>query len=305
MPTKLGMREAISRHLLVGYGNILIGGSCPLLPEGLPASDLWHQPNDSRLTGESNVRIWELKESIRLCLVAGTLSAGLALAPAATATITVYTNPNVGGWVEDTATPQFLNAVGEQPTAHLTFEYDKYGNPVPGNDGGECICDGDLFSNWVDLRSPDANESEFISPARVLVVGLDPSALTDPNQVRVGGAPQYRGPLEISFFGLGDGATTALGVGNISFGTDSTITLYDENDAQIGVYSGASNEEFTFVGFVATDGELIGRAVLQGTGESNDIFAIQDLSFVPEPGATALAFAALLTLATLRSRTRQ
>ena len=251
------------------------------------------------------MRMWELKESMRLCLVAGSLSAGLALAPAAMATITVYTDTNVGGWVEDTATPQFLSALGEQPTTHLTFEDDKDGNPIPGNFGGECICDGDLFSNWVDLRSPDANEDDLISPARVLVVGLDPSGLTDPNEVRVGGAPQYRGPLEISFFGLGDGATTALGVGNVSFGTNSTITLYDENDVQIGVYSGASNELFTFVGFVATDGELIGRAVLQGTGDPNDTFAIQDLTFVPEPGASALAFAALLTLATLRSRIRE
>ena len=247
------------------------------------------------------MRMWEFKDSMRLCLVAGAISTGFALAPSAMATITVYTNTNVGGFVEDTATPQFLNAVGEQPTTHLTFEYDKDGNPVPGNSVGECICNGDLFSNWVDLRSPDS----LISPTRVLVVGLDPGALTDPNEVRLGGAPQYRGPLEISFFGLGDGATTALGLGNISFGTNSTITLYDENDAQIGVYPGASNEAFTFVGFVATDGELIGRAVLQGTGEPNDIFAIQDLTFVPEPGASALAFAALLTLATLRSRIRE
>ncbi len=239
----------------------------------------------------------DLNAGMRASLKAGVLGAMLALAAPATATITVFSNTNVGGFVEDTATEAFLSAVGDQPIRHLSFETDKYGLPIPGNVGGEATPLGDIFSHWVDFRSPEATE---ISPERVLVVGLDPSGLTEPNEVRIGGNPFYQGPLEIRFFQLGEGSTTALGLGGVGFGTASTVTLYDENDSKIGVYSGVSNETFTFIGFVATDGQRIGRALLRGFNQSQ--FAIQDATFVPEPGALSLAFAALLSLAVLRAR---
>ena len=91
-----------------------------------------------------------------------------------------------------------------------------------------------------------------------------------------------------------------MGIGGVAFSTASTITLYDEHDSEIGVYYGVSNETFTFIGFVATDGQRIGRALLRGFDQNQ--FAIQDATFVPEPGALSLAIAALLSLAGLRAR---
>jgi hypothetical protein len=116
----------------------------------------------------------------------------------------------------------------------------------------------------------------------------------------MGAAPQYQGPLEIRFFDRGEGSTTALGLGGVGFGTAATVTLYDENDLEIGVYSGVSNQTFTFIGFVATDGQRIGRAVLRGVDQNP--FYLQDATFVPEPGALPLALMALLGLAGLRAR---
>ena len=77
----------------------------PFLTRGASRSGALESAERYRLTGEPNVRMWELKESMRLCLVTGTVCAGLALAPAAMATITVYTDTNVGGWVEGQRDP--------------------------------------------------------------------------------------------------------------------------------------------------------------------------------------------------------
>lgn len=236
----------------------------------------------------------DLTTAIRGCFGAGLLGTALTFAPAAIADIEAFGDTNVGGWVEDTATPAFLAAVGDQPTEHLTFATDKDGEPVPHNEGGECFCEGTLFSNWLELRSPDSS----IAQNRVLVAGLNIDSAA--NEVRVAGDPSYAGALEILFFDVGEGSTTALGFGGVAFGKTSSVTLYDENDVLIASYPGVSNNTFTFIGFVATDGDRIGRAVLQGF-EGGD-FAIQDLTFVPEPGAGSAAIAALLVIALFRAR---
>ena len=66
-------------------------------------------------------------------------------------------------------------------------------------------------------------------------------------------------------------------------------------------------ERYTFVGFKTDNGDRIGRVVLQGHVREEGPFhliGLQDLQFVPEPGAGAQVFAALATLCALRRARR-
>lgn len=203
------------------------------------------------------------------------------LAPhAAGAGITLFTDPDVGGFVDDSATTAFLNAIGNDPTEFTSFATDRDGIATPA-DGA---VDGRAFSYLLELSSPEASGASL--PENVLVTGGGTA------MAQTGPTPGFMGSLEISFQLPTD--VTAIGMGPLGFGLSDTITVYDPDDVVLYSGAGASNNQFTFIGFTTDDGDLIGRVVLQG--ELDDPFAIQDLQFVPEPGATTQWLTALAAL---------
>lgn len=202
----------------------------------------------------------------------------------AAATIIVYADPNVGGFVSDTASPEFLAALGGAAREHLSFDVDRYGErilPEPYTDGA---VPGTAFSESVILGSPSASGSSATD--HVLVMRATPTLW------QIGGSPGYRGDLELDFAGA-RGPVRAFGVGTVAFGPATSISLYDANDDLLGVYVGQAGEAFGFVGFVASDGDRIGRARIEANGA---FYALQDLTLTPEPGTAVLLLLGLVGL---------
>lgn len=203
------------------------------------------------------------------------------LAPhAAGAGINLFTDPDVGGFVDDSATTAFLDAIDNDPTEFISFSTDRDGMATP-EDGA---VDGSSFSYLVELSSPEA--SGMSAPENVLVTGGGTA------EAQTGPTPGFKGTLEISFQLPMD--VTAIGMGPLGFGLSDTITVYDPDEVVLYSGTGASNNQFTFIGFTTDGGDMIGRVVLQGAVD--DPFAIQDLQFVPEPGAQAQWLTALAAL---------
>ena len=208
------------------------------------------------------------------------MAAALLAPHPAVAGISLFTDPDVGGFVDDSATQAFLDAINHDPTEFMSFSTDLDGTPTP-EDGA---VDGGIFSDLLVLSSPEA--SGMSAPENVLVSGGGTA------DAQVGPTPGFTGSLEISFDVPIE--VTAIGMGPVGFGSADTITVYDPDDVVLYSGAGASDNEFTFIGFTTDGGDLIGRVVLAGAAQ--DPFGIQDLQFVPEPGATAQAVAALAAL---------
>ena len=223
--------------------------------------------------------------------VAALLTAALFARPAQ-ATILYLSDPDVGGFVANSAPPLFLAALGDTYREHLDFSTDASGArilPAPYDDGAVA---GDALSPRLVLRSPGA--PAFLLPDHVLAVQVGGSFW------EIGASPGYAGPLELDFL-AGQGPVAALGLGTVGFRSTSTISLYDANDALLGVYPGASDATFAFVGFVASDGDRIGRVVLEGNGA---FYALQDLTVTPEPGTGVMLALGLAGLALFQGRNR-
>jgi hypothetical protein len=215
------------------------------------------------------------------------------LAPhAAGAGISLFTDPDVGGFVGDSATTAFLDAIDNDPTEFISFSTDRDGMATP-EDGA---VDGRSFSYLVELSSPEASGASL--PENVLVTGGGTAS------AQAGPTPGFMGTLEISFQLPIN--VTAIGMGPLGFGLGDTLTVYDPDDVVLYSGAGASDNQFTFIGFTTDGGDLIGRVVLQGA--MDDPFGIQDLQFVPEPGASTqwlTALAALLAGSAVRRSTER
>jgi hypothetical protein len=204
----------------------------------------------------------------------------LLTAHVAGAGISLFTDPDVGGFVDDSATTAFLDAIDNDPTEYISFATDRDGMATPG-DGA---VHGRSFSYLVELSSPEA--SGMSAPENVLVTGGGTA------EAQTGPTPGFMGSLEISFQLPTD--VTAIGMGPLGFGLGDSITVYDQDDLVLYSGAGASNNQFTFIGFTTDGGDLIGRVVLEGA--AGDPFSIADLQFVPEPGASTQWGAALVAL---------
>ena len=89
------------------------------------------------------------------------------------------------------------------------------------------------------------------------------------------------------------GPVSAFGVGTVLFGPATSISLYDPNDSLLGVYTGQAGEAGGFVGFVAQDGDRIGRALIEANGA---FYALQDMTIAPEPSTALLLVLGLVGL---------
>ena len=202
----------------------------------------------------------------------------------AAATIIVYASTDVGGYVDDSATPEFLAALGGGWREHISFGADRFGNrilPEPYIDGS---AHGTAFSDYVVLGSPEA--VGLASTGNVLV------AQTHSGHWQIGGSPGYWGNIELDF-SAARGPVSAFGVGTVLFGPATSISLYDPNDNLLGVYTGQAGEAGGFVGFVAEDGDRIGRALIEANGA---FYALQDMTIAPEPGTALLLVFGLVGL---------
>ncbi len=124
------------------------------------------------------------------------------------------------------------------------------------------------------------------SPANVLVTSGGTA------NARVGPSPGFSGELEIHFLRP---YAIAVGLGPVGFDLADAIAIYDPEDTLLYTGGGASDNEFTFIGFTTDFGDRIGSVVLDASA-----FAIQDLQFVPEPNAEAQAIAVAAVLWALR-----
>jgi hypothetical protein len=239
----------------------------------------------------------------------GSLLAGLALfawlAPGtAGAGIEVYTPVDVGGFVANSSDSDPVFQAAAEATAnamdldvtHLTFEFEANGTPLPVL---ESKVPGTIFSERVSFRSPDADSSDPVNvPENIVRVGNAPGVA-----YRIGALPNYKGALEVDFASAA-GAVNLVGLGIVDLDPGATIQIFDADDAALTTYTlPADVARFAFVGFEATEGDQIGRLLIEQSGELPKSYALQDIEFVPEPCAGLLQFAALATLVGL-ARTR-
>lgn len=227
------------------------------------------------------------------------------LAPStAGAGVDVYTPIDVGSWVANSADfdPAFQAAASSTAASlgleitHLSFEFEADGTPLPVL---ESKVPGTIFSERVAFRSPDADSSTPVDvPENIVRVGNAPGVA-----YRIGALPGYRGALEVDFASAA-GAVNLVGLGIVDLDEGATIQIFDADDAALTTYTlPADVARFAFVGFEATEGDQIGRLLIEQSGEPKQGYALQDIEFVPEPCAGLLQFAALATLMGL-ARTR-
>jgi len=232
----------------------------------------------------------------------GSLLAGLALltwlAPGtAGAGIEIYTPVDVGGFVANSSDSDPVFQAAAEATAnamdldvtHLTFEFEADGTPLPFE---ESAYPGTTFSRQVTFRSPDADgSSPELVPENVLLVGSELGVF----DYRLGAIPGYKGALELDFAGAA-GAVNLLGLGIVYLDSGAQIQFFDADDAALATYTLPANvADFAFVGFETTEGDQIGRIVIEQS-EAKQSYALQDVVSVPEPCAALLQFTALATL---------
>jgi hypothetical protein len=209
------------------------------------------------------------------------------------AELVFITSPDVGDFVPNSATPEFLAAIGGAPDEFISFAVDKAGLPL-----GNGLVLGNVFSDNVVFStkaSPFGPDSPFVER-------FADNPFVQPNAEEIGPAPGFNGILNIDFLAAGQTAS-AVGFGTVEFLESESIRIYDQNNVLIATQPGVSNNIFSFFGVLATGPEQIGRIELDGT-----FLAIQDLQFkltvVPEPsalGLLALGTIGLLAWRRLRS----
>lgn len=209
----------------------------------------------------------------------------------ASAALIFFTNPNVGGFLPNSATPEFLAAIGGTPDEFLSFAVDKTGAPLPAGvlTGTDQL--GTIFSDNVVFST------KGVSP---FVRHFADFPFFFPNSEIIGPSPEFDGVLNVDFLAAGQTAR-AVGFGTVELLTSESIRIYDQNDVLIATLTGVSDNIFSFFGVVATGPESIGRIELEGT-----FLAIQDfqyqLSVIPEPSGLHLLGVGALALICLRRR---
>ena len=231
----------------------------------------------------------------------GSLLAGLALfawlAPGtAGAGIEIYPPVDVVDFVANSSDsdPVFQAAADATANAmdlgitHLTFEFEADGTPLPFE---ESAYPGTIFSERVTFRSPDADGvGPDQVPENIFVVGSPPGV-----DYLVGAIPGYKGALELDFAGAA-GAVNLLGLGIVDLDPGAQIEFFDAGGASLDSYTIPEGvTRFAFVGFEATEGDQIGRIVIEQS-EAKQYYGLQDVVFVPEPCAALLQFTALAML---------
>lgn len=207
----------------------------------------------------------------------------LVWAGSAAAGVTLHTDPDVGGFVADTVTPDFVADAGT-PIFHLDFQTDIDGATLP-EDGA---VPGDTLALWAVFSSPDA-----ATPELVLATGAEGGT------GRIGPSAGFFGTLVIDF-AAADTRATAVGFGPVGLGTSATIRFLDAQGGVLLETTDASDSGFTFVGVTTTDGDEIARVEIE---RPPGAWALQDLSVVvPEPAAGLQALAAIAGVAALRRR---
>jgi len=167
---------------------------------------------------------------------------------------------NAGGFVTDTATPQFLTAIGGGPDDFISFSVDKFGNTITVALGP---VDGTIYSDNVIFTSPLSGTPNMVRHAGDGTISSE-----------IGPEPSFSGILRIDFLSAGNTAS-AVGFGPVAFATSNeVIRIYDENNVLVLTISPPPAFTFSFVGVVGTNGDRIGSIELDGGG-----FAIQDIQF--------------------------
>jgi len=186
----------------------------------------------------------------------------------------------------------FVAAAG-LPLTFNDFSVDRFGGALPSN----ANVNGDVYSG------------DFILSSSVGSFGGINSALVNhangsgPNS-EVGPASGFTGKLNIDFLS----PLSALGFGTVLLGDDGisfeTISLFGLSGL-LGTFDAISSDFFNYEGFIATGGDVITRAELDGA-----FYAIQNIKYaaaataVPEPATIVLLTVGFLALgiATRRSR---
>jgi len=177
------------------------------------------------------------------------------MAGQAVAGVDLYNTPNCGGF-DSCDDSSFLAAIGGGPVdTYLEFDVDKNGAPV--NDATEEV-DGGIYSNNV----------VFSTGANPLVVHAGSGS-----SYEIGPVPDFSGETMVINFAS---PASAVGMGAVEIEASSTIRIFN-GDVEILTTTGASDGTFDYLGFVATNGDLITRIEI-----TDSFWAIQNISFNQE-----------------------
>lgn len=195
------------------------------------------------------------------------------------AELVYFTSGAVFGFVPNTATPAFLDAIGGTPDEFISFATDRFGAPIPNGPVA-----GTVFSNNVVFSTGSSSEGSASPLVRATGPGTDS---------QIGPVPDFSGTLVIDFLAAGQ-TVDAVGFGPVSFEAESQIRIFDDAGILLDTRPGVGGfTGFTFFGVVATGPERIGRVELEGS-----FFGIQDIqfNFAPTGGGTAVPEPSTLTL---------
>jgi hypothetical protein len=224
-------------------------------------------------------------------LFAAVAIAAFGASSTASAALIRASTANCGGFssCDDTA---FVTAAAV-PLTFNDFSVDRFGGALPAS--------GNVAGN---VYSADFT----LSSAAGLFGGVNSTSVSHGNgsgaTSEVGPASGYTGILDITF----TNAVSALGFGAVQLGDNGvafeTISIYGMSGL-LGSFNAISNGMFNYEGFVATGGDLITRAVLNG-----NFFGIENLKYakapvavaVPEPTSLALVLVGALGLLARRRR---
>jgi hypothetical protein len=216
-----------------------------------------------------------LLAAVAIAAFGASTTASAALIRASTASCGGFSSCNDTAFVTAAAVPLTFN----------DFSVNRFGGALP--------ADGNVAGN---IYSADFTLSSAVG----LFGGVNSSSVNHGNgngpNSEVGPASGYTGILDITFAN----ALSALGFGTVEFGDNGvaleTISIYGASGL-LGTFNAISSADFNYEGFVATGGDVITRAVLNGS-----FFGIQNIKYaaaavaVPEPTSLALVLVGALGL---------